>query len=124
RDYQVLKDSLGTGTWNPSNLSNACSFNETVQAAYGVLSQGVGKFELQGGLRAEHASRTFSLADSAGHYPYSYNSLFPSGVVSYSLSDVTQLKTSYSRRIRRPGTQELNPFPSFFDVQNVMIGNP
>ncbi|MDQ3516105.1 MAG: outer membrane beta-barrel family protein, partial [Gemmatimonadota bacterium] len=25
---------------------------------------------------------------------------------------------------RRPGTQELNPFPQFFDVQNVFIGNP
>jgi outer membrane receptor protein involved in Fe transport len=34
------------------------------------------------------------------------------------------MKASYSRRIRRPGTQELNPFPSFFDVQNVFIGNP
>src|SRR5262249_15482676 len=34
------------------------------------------------------------------------------------------VKASYSRRIRRPGTQELNPFPSFFDVQNVLIGNP
>jgi outer membrane receptor protein involved in Fe transport len=42
----------------------------------------------------------------------------------YSLDDMTQLKASYSRRIRRPGTQELNPFPSFFDVQNVFIGNP
>jgi outer membrane receptor protein involved in Fe transport len=35
-----------------------------------------------------------------------------------------QAKVSYSRRIRRPGTQELNPFPTFFDVQNVFIGNP
>lgn len=124
RDYSVLKDSLGTGDWARSPLSNAFSFNETVQAAYGVLSQGVGKFELQGGLRAEHASRTFSLADSTRQYPYSYNSVFPSGLVMYSLSDATQMKLSYSRRIRRPGTQELNPFPSFFDVQNAMIGNP
>jgi outer membrane receptor protein involved in Fe transport len=31
---------------------------------------------------------------------------------------------SYSRRIRRPGTQELNPFPVFFDQQNVFVGNP
>src|SRR3982750_4781045 len=26
--------------------------------------------------------------------------------------------------LRRPGTQELNPFPQFFDQQNVFIGNP
>jgi outer membrane receptor protein involved in Fe transport len=30
----------------------------------------------------------------------------------------------YSRRIRRPGTQELNPFVTYFDVRNVFIGNP
>jgi len=89
-----------------------------------VMSQGAGKFDLQGGLRAEYASRTFTLASPDRRYPYDYASLFPSGVASYNLNDVTQLKASYSRRIRRPGTQELNPFPSFFDVQNVFFGNP
>ena len=34
------------------------------------------------------------------------------------------MKASYSRRIRRPGTQELNPFPTFFDVQNVVRRQP
>ena len=57
-------------------------------------------------------------------YPYHYTSFFPSGVLSYNLTPSSQAKISYSRRIRRPGTQELNPFPSFFDVQNVFIGNP
>jgi outer membrane receptor protein involved in Fe transport len=89
-----------------------------------VLSQGVAKFDFQAGLRAEHASRDFSLTDPSTSYPYSYNSLFPSGVVLYNMSDATTLKASYSRRIRRPGTQELNPFPSFFDIQNVFLGNP
>ena len=89
-----------------------------------MVSQGVAKFDLQAGLRAEYASRDFSLAEPASRYPYSYRSLFPSGVVLYALSDATQMKASYSRRIRRPGTQELNPFPSFFDVQNVFLGNP
>ena len=124
RDFLVKTDALGTGTWVRSNLSNAFQFDETVHAAYSVLSQTVGKFQLQGGLRAERASRTFSLTEPAQRYPYDYTSLFPSGVVMYSPSEATQLKVSYSRRIRRPGTQELNPFPSFFDVQNVFIGNP
>jgi outer membrane receptor protein involved in Fe transport len=124
RDYLLQKDALGTGDWVRSNLSNAFQFDENIQAAYAVVSQGVAKFELQAGLRGEYASRDFSLAEPATRYPYSYRSLFPSGVVMYNLSDATQLKASYSRRIRRPGTQELNPFPSFFDVQNVFIGNP
>jgi len=122
RDYRVTKDALGDGSWVTSPLSNAFSFNETVNAVYGVLSHGVGKFELQGGLRGEMASRDFSLATTS--YPFQYNSLFPSAIASYSLNQSTTAKASYSRRVRRPGTQELNPFAQFFDVRNVFIGNP
>jgi ferric enterobactin receptor len=122
RDYLVRKDANGDGSWENSNLSNSFEFDEKVNAAYAVLSHGIGKFELQGGLRAEHATRDFSLSDAS--YPFNYSSLLPSGAAMYSLSDATQLKASYSRRIRRPGAQELNPFPQFFDVQNVFLGNP
>ena len=125
RDFDVFKDDSGSGRWTRSALSNALDFDETVHAVYGVLTRPVGKkVQLQGGLRAEQASRTFSLAAPAQRYPYDYRSLFPSGVVMFNPSDATQLKASYSRRIRRPGTQELNPFPSFFDAQNVFLGNP
>jgi ferric enterobactin receptor len=122
RDYQAQTDSFASGAWTPSTLSNAFEFNEAVHAAYAVLSHGVGKFELQAGLRGEHAARDFALAST--NYPYTYNSLFPSGIVLYNATQATQLKASYSRRIRRPGTQELNPFIQYFDVQNVFIGNP
>jgi ferric enterobactin receptor len=124
RDFIVSKDALGTSVWVRSNLSNAFEFDENVHAAYAVLSHGVAKFDLQAGLRAEYATRDFALADPAASYPYDYGSLFPSAVVLYNLTAASQMKLSYSRRIRRPGTQELNPFPSFFDVQNVFIGNP
>lgn len=123
QDYRVLKDALGDGNWAVSNLSNRFNFDDQVHAGYGVLSQSVGKFDLQAGLRAEWASRDFQLAN-AQSYPYDYHSLFPSGVIMYKPGEQSQLKVSYSRRIRRPGTQELNPFPVFFDQQNVFIGNP
>jgi ferric enterobactin receptor len=124
RDFLVFKDVLGDGNWVPSSLSNSFNFDERVHAGYGVLSQSVGKFDLQAGLRAEFASRNFALGDASQSFPYSYHSLFPSGVILYKPSDASQIKASYSRRIRRPGTQELNPFPVFFDAQNVIVGNP
>ena len=123
RAFLVRKDPFGTGDWVVSDLSNTLAFDEQVSAVYGVLSHGIGRLELQAGLRAEHASRDFALADGDS-YPHRYNSLFPSGLISYKLNDRTQVKLSYSRRIRRPTTEELNPFPAFFDVQNVMLGNP
>jgi ferric enterobactin receptor len=124
RDYDVLKDELGNGQWVDSNLSNSLNFSEMVQAAYAVVSRGVGKFDLQGGLRAEYARRDFSLQNSSESFPYSYASVFPSAIAVYKFNDGLQSKLAYSRRIRRPGTQELNPFPQFFDPQNVFFGNP
>lgn len=124
RNFDVTKDSLGNGNWLPSALTNRFNFDERVHAGYGVLSQSAGKFDLQAGLRAEFANREFALANAAQSFPYKYHSLFPSGVIMFKPSDGDQIKLSYSRRIRRPGTQELNPFPVFFDQQNVFIGNP
>jgi outer membrane receptor protein involved in Fe transport len=122
RDYRVTIDETGDGAWAPSPLSNALEFDESVHAAYALLSQGVKKWDLQAGLRGEYATRTFSLASES--FPYDYASLFPSAVASYSLGEGSTAKASYSRRIRRPGTQELNPFPTYFDADNVFFGNP
>ena len=124
RDFRVTKDALADGNWVASPLSNAFEFDESVHAAYAVLSHGVGKFELQAGLRGEQASRDFSLTSAGTSYPFDYQSLFPSGIVTYNFTQTASAKASYSRRIRRPGTQELNPFVQFFDVRNVFIGNP
>ncbi|MGH7460895.1 MAG: TonB-dependent receptor domain-containing protein [Longimicrobiales bacterium] len=122
RNFLVQKVALGNGDWVRSDLSNALEFDERVNAGYAVLSQKRGKLEMQAGLRLEYATRDFSLDGES--YPHSYGSLFPSGVVSYTVSDKSQARLSYSRRIRRPSTQELNPFPAFFDVNNVFLGNP
>ena len=124
REYLVLEDEFGTGDWVESDLSNTFDFDETVHAGYGVLTRGIGALEVQGGLRLEHANRDFVLADDGQSYPYSYGSVFPSAALRYTPNDLYEARLSYSRRIRRPGTQELNPFPVFMDVQNVFIGNP
>jgi ferric enterobactin receptor len=124
RDYGLERDPLGTGEFDPSELSNELALDEDVHAAYAVLSGTRGRFELQGGLRAEHAQRDFVLAGEDESYPFTYRSLFPSGIASYQLDEGSTLRLSYSRRIRRPGTGELNPFPRYFDLNNVFFGNP
>ena len=122
RDYDVTVDESGGGTWTLDPESNTLEFDEGVHAVYGMLSQGVKKWDLQAGLRAEYATRDFRLSGS--NYPYNYRSWFPSAVALYNIAPSTQAKASYSRRIRRPGTQELNPFPVWFDAGNVFFGQP
>ncbi|MBI3790008.1 MAG: TonB-dependent receptor [Gemmatimonadetes bacterium] len=122
RDFRQTLDASGSGAWSPGALSNTFSFDDQVGAAYAVVSQTVGKFDVQGGLRAEYTNRDFTLGATA--YPYQYWSFFPSMAASYKLTDELTARASYSRRIRRPGTWELNPFPQFMDAQNVQLGNP
>jgi ferric enterobactin receptor len=124
RDFDASKDLQGTGNWQPSDLSNGLEFDEMVNAVYAVFSKAGKKFDYQGGLRGEYATRDFTLKNTGVDYPHNYWSLFPSALINYKMNDKTQTKLSYSRRVRRPGTQELNPFPQFFDLQNVFLGNP
>ena len=122
KDYNVTVDATGSGIWTVAPESNLLAFDEGVHAIYGVFSQSVKKFDFQAGLRGEYATRDFSM--SGTKYPYDYFSAFPSAVALYNIAPTTQAKASYSRRIRRPGTQELNPFPVWFDANNVFFGNP
>jgi outer membrane receptor protein involved in Fe transport len=124
RDYDVLKAESADLPWTPSSLSNDLNFNEDVGAVYAQLSQGVKKFDLQAGLRGEYAHRDFTLSKDNKSYPYDYASIYPSAIAVYNFNPTTNAKFGYSRRVRRPGTQELNPFPQFFDPQNVFFGNP
>jgi ferric enterobactin receptor len=120
--HDVTFDPTGSNAWVTAPESNVLAFEEGVHAVYGVFSKGVKKWDFQAGLRGEYATRDFQLTGTK--YPYDYFSAFPSAVASYAVSQSTQAKASYSRRIRRPGTQELNPFPVWFDLSNVFFGNP
>ena len=113
------------GAWVPNEArSNAFEYDETVHAGYAVLNQGVGRVDLQAGLRAEHTAREFYLADTDETYPKDYWSLFPSALAAFSPDDRTQLRLSYSRRIQRPDTRLLNPLGFSEDQRNRFQGNP
>ena len=122
-DVQAFDYDLDAWVRNEAR-SNAFEYDERVHAGYAVLNQGVGKVDLQGGLRAEHTSREFYLADTDETYPKDYWSLFPSALAAYSPDDRTQLRLSYSRRIQRPDTRLLNPLGFSEDQRNRFQGNP
>ena len=75
---------------------------QLVHDVYGMLDGRVGRVQFQAGVRAEHAGTTFDLRTRDQRYDNPYNSLFPSGLVSFALDDADQLKLSYSTRIAGP----------------------
>ncbi|MDB4889828.1 MAG: TonB-dependent receptor [Gemmatimonadetes bacterium] len=100
-------------------------YRQDVNAVYGMLTGQRGKLQWQGGLRAEHASMQFHVASVSTQFDNAYNSIFPSALAAYNLDDATQVKLSYSARIRRPDDADLlDPIPHFVDPLNLSRGNP
>lgn len=121
----VTQFDYAANAWVDNTLrSNTFEYDETVHAGYAVLNQGVGKVDLQAGLRVERTDREFFLENTGETYPKGYWSFFPSGLASFSIDDQQQLRFSYGRRIQRPDTRILNPFGFNEDQRNRFAGNP
>ena len=106
------------------DLNNEFVYDEQVYAGYGILSSSLGPFEMQAGLRAEQALTTFDLTTTGEAFENDYVSFFPSAFLAYKVGQTRQVKASYSKRIQRPRTRQLNPFTSFTDPLNLRVGNP
>ncbi|NNF58331.1 MAG: TonB-dependent receptor [Rhodothermaceae bacterium] len=114
-----------TGVFAPdADLNNTFDYDQQIHAGYVQAARAVGPLSVQVGLRAETAQTTFALRTTGDDFENDYTSLFPSAFLSYEVSEATTLRASYSRRINRPRTWFLNPFPSLDDPSNPRIGNP
>lgn len=107
-----------------SNLTNNFEYRDIVSAAYIQFSSTEGIFSYTAGTRVEHTGTKSLLVMNNSETKKSYVDLFPSANISAKLSKSTEMQVSYSRRIRRPGMWELNPFVNASDPNNYFSGNP
>ena len=123
-DTRVLDSAGGAYVLDASRTSDF-RYVQDVNAGYAMLTGQRGKIQFQGGLRAEHAATQFRVASVVTSFDNSYDNVFPSGLVAYALDDATQVKLSYSGRIRRPDdADQLDPIPHYQDPLNLSRGNP
>ena len=124
--------SLNDGKEVKLPLSNNYKYQEQVQAAYITYTGKLKSIGFQVGLRAEYSKFSGMLLDSAKQFGYEYPSqirniwdaLFPSLYLSKKLNESVEVQLNYSRRIRRPGFWQLNPFIDINDPLNIQQGNP
>ena len=115
----------GTGEWeNDPNVSNRFIYGEQVYAAYGIYSQTLGSWKLSAGSRLEYTRIDTELKTTGEENDQRYLNLFPSATALYTLNDMNSFKLTYSRRIDRPNSWRLNPFPDIADTLNIRLGNP
>lgn len=104
--------------------SNHFIYKEKINAAYFNFSKEAGKWNLQGGLRAEYTNVSGSQLIYNVTNDTNYIQLFPSALVSYKVSERHALELNYSRRINRPSYEQLNPFKYYLDPTTYKEGNP
>jgi outer membrane receptor protein involved in Fe transport len=106
------------------NTAQDFDYDQNVAAAYGVISFKLAKkTTLKAGLRGEYTNITGEAGNSLD-FKNDYYNLFPSAIISQSLSTKTTLKLSYNRRMQRPSLFYLNPFLDESDPENQRRGNP
>ena len=104
--------------------ASSFDYHERIGAAYAVFSQKVMRVDGQLGLRLEQANTRLELPTVSQHYDNDYASLFPSAILAWNLTDLRQVKASYSRRISRPDPFQLSPIGFRDDARNEFRGNP
>jgi len=120
-NFGILED--GTLNSDP-NFSNELNYKEYVNSAYTQLGTKINKFNILGGLRMEASDIGVELVNTNELSNKEYVDWFPSLFLGYEFSEKEQLTISYSRRLRRPRSRFINPFPSRSSNTNLFQGNP
>ena len=124
-DNDYIVEQLDNGIWETfGNFDNNFIYDENINAFYSTLGNKIGRFSYQLGLRAEHSDVDTRLVNTGEENKQNYFNLFPTAHLTYDLVADNAVQISYSRRIRRPGFRELNPFATFSDARNIFGGNP
>ena len=104
--------------------SNDFIFRQDIHALYGTLAHSFEKFSFMAGLRAEQALITSHLMTLDSLVPNNYFRVYPTLHLAYDINDEQQFQLNYSHRVRRPDSDEMNPFPEYSDPRNMEAGNP
>ena len=106
-------------------VSNEFHVDQQVHAVYATFERPFGeKFSGQFGLRLEQANIDLDQVTTNIQSSNDYFRAYPTMHLQYTIADGETLRGSYSRRIQRPGPQDLNPFLTYQDNFNYRAGNP
>ncbi|HEX7800479.1 MAG TPA: TonB-dependent receptor [Asticcacaulis sp.] len=118
-------DDAGDAATLNALLSSEFAYTQTISAAYATYQTNLTpKLVVQGGLRVENQDLTTRRIDAGVGSSLNETKFSPSFFAAYSLTDKGKIRFSYSHRLQRPNPQDLNPYVTYVDAQNVSQGNP
>jgi len=122
-DYEVAYINNGVPTID-RDLSNVLVYKEFVNAAYTQYGKKINKFSYLLGLRMEHSNIQIDQQTTNDFTQKKYTDWFPTANFSYELNESESFTLGLSRRLRRPRSRFINPFPSRTSITNLFTGNP
>lgn len=112
-----------------NTVTSHFKFAEDVYAVYATYSRLLGDLTISAGVRGEYWKSLVRALPQAGgeaekRYVNDSINFFPSANITYHLSDHSSLMLSYSSRVARPDTRQLNPNAVSTNPARPNIGNP
>jgi hypothetical protein len=108
-----------------TDVSNNLIYKEYVNALYTQFGSKIkNKFSYLLGLRMESSRISINQLTNNDLQKKNYESLFPTVNLAYEFSKEQSITFGYNRRISRPRSRFINPFPSRSSATNLFQGNP
>ncbi|WP_139002574.1 outer membrane beta-barrel family protein [Hyunsoonleella aestuarii] len=124
-DYKVELLNSNTGEFEiDTNLTNVFNFRNYIHAAYFQFGSKINKFSYLLGLRMENTQLTLDQPTSGDFEKRNFTGLFPTINLTYEFNEDENLTLGFNRRLRRPWSFFLNPYPSRSSVTNIFQGDP
>jgi len=106
------------------SLYNSYEYDRLIHALYTTYHSKIIGIDYKLGLRGEYTNRELSQNIMDKTYKVDRFDVFPSAHFSKKITKGEQVFLSYSRRVRRPRSWYLDPFPRQSDQYSKRIGNP
>ena len=114
-----------------NSTSQEFKYGEQIHAAYTTWGRKFGAFGLQLGGRLEQVFTSAEVLRDDGEggnedsaFNNDYFSLYPSVNVNYTVDDRNQWQASFSRRVNRPRSRQINPYINNANPRELRVGNP
>jgi len=123
-DYKVFEN-INSEITEDFDQSNVFQYKEQINALYTQYGVKVeDKYSFLLGLRVENTIKDINQLTTEDFTNKNETGLFPTFNFGLELSDDETLTFGYNRRIRRPWSRFINPFPSKTSPLNIFRGNP
>ena len=120
-----IRDEQEDGSFTlDEDVSNIFIYNEKVHALYTQYGNKFGKFSGLLGMRMEVSDIDVNVTGTTLNSNKKYTEFFPTFNLAYELKENETVTLGFNRRIRRPRSWFINPFPTRASENNIFQGNP